>query len=378
MDNAATSLPKPDVVTESASRIFQKCFANPGRSGHRMSVDAARHIFAVRDRLAYFLGAGDPDRIIFFANATLALNAAINGILEPGDHVITSAMEHNSVMRPLRAHQAKGIELSVVGCMSDGALYPESVRREIRSNTKAIVVTHVSNVTGTVMPVEEIAEIASERGVILIVDGAQAAGIIPVNLVASGIDIYAFTGHKALFGPQGTGGLYIADGLEHAIKAVQSGGTGSFSEKEEQPGFLPDKFEPGTPNTPGIVLLGLGVEFICEVGADPIWQKEMLLADRFLNGLATIRGVTLYGLNHTRGRTAIISINIRDKFCSDVAAVLDDEFSIMVRPGLHCAPSAHRTIGTYPAGAVRFSPGYFNTVEDVDKALRAIDIISLR
>lgn len=378
LDNAATSWPKPEGVADTVSDFIKKGCANPGRSGHRMSVDTARMIFSVRDAVAELFGCSDPLRIAFGYNATSALNAAISGLIKPGDHVITSGMEHNSVMRPLRALEAAGVELTVLPGNVYGAVDPDDLRKAIRKNSAAVVMTHASNVTGTVMPIEDIAKITSELEIPFIVDAAQSAGVIPINLDKTPVDMLAFTGHKGLYGPQGTGGLYIRNGLEERVRALISGGTGSKSEKEEQPEFMPDKFESGTPNSPGIAGLGAGIEFINRIGVENIRNHEQKLTTMLIEGVRALRGVTIYGPPADGARTSVVSINIEGIAASEATAILDEEFGIMTRPGLHCAPGAHRTIGTFPGGTVRFSIGYFNTEEDIKKTISAVESIAAR
>lgn len=378
LDNAATSWPKPQEVADVMSDFIRRRCANPGRSGHRMSVDTARMIFSVRNSISDLLGSPDPLMISFTHNATYALNIAINGLLKPGDHVITSSVEHHSVMRPLRALEADGVELTVLPCARDGTLDPCEINRAIKKNTRAIVLTHASNVTGTILPIDEAGVIARNNNICLIVDSAQTAGVLPINVIKSGIDLLAFTGHKGLYGPQGTGGLYIHKGLEDSMKPFILGGTGSKSEMEEQPDFMPDKFESGTPNSPGIAGLGAGIEFLFRTGIDKIMHKKQTLTRKFIDGIQSIKGVTVYGPKADKGRISIISINIAGKSASEVSQSLDEDFGIMTRPGLHCAPSAHRTIGTFPGGTVRFCIGYFNTEDHISAALRALEIISAK
>jgi cysteine desulfurase family protein len=375
MDNAATSWPKPEETITAMVEYAQSVGANPGRSGHRLSVDAGRVILDTRESVAQIFGVRNLLRVVFTKNATEALNIAIRGLLKPGDHVITSGMEHNSVMRPLRTMERRGVELSIVPCSSAGELDPDDVKRLIRKNTRAIYLTHASNVTGTLMPISEVGKIARDRGVLFCVDAAQTAGVIPIDVEAMSIDILAFTGHKSLFGPQGTGGLYLADGLEKKIDPIMTGGTGSRSESEEQPEFLPDRYESGTPNTIGIAGLGAGIRFIGSVGIETIRKKEMSLAAMLMEGLRSMPEVTLYGCGDAARQTAVISFTISGMGPAEVAMILDEEFSIMSRPGLQCAPAAHRTIGTFSAGTVRLSPGYFLEESDIRTALSAVDRI---
>ena len=375
-DNAATSWPKPETTYQAMDHYSRQIGGSPGRSGHHLSLEAARIILNAREGVAQLLGAPDPFQIVFTKNATEALNIALSGFLTPNDHVITSAMEHNAVMRPLRILEQKGVSLSVVPCSGRGELDPQDIRAAIRPATKAIILTHASNVTGTVMPVGELGAIAREHGLVFCVDAAQTAGALPLDVSSMHIDLLAFTGHKSLFGPQGTGGLYIRQGLEKTLRPLITGGTGSRSEFEAQPDFMPDKFEAGTLNTPGLAGLGAGIAFILERGVDAIHQKETALTRYFLEGLTSLPSVTVYGPADQQERIPVVSFNIAGVSPSNAALLFEDEYGMMTRPGLHCAPAAHRTIGTFPQGTVRFSFGYFNDVKELDIALRAIERLS--
>jgi len=352
--------------------------ANPGRSGHRLSIEAGRILMEARDALADLFVAEDPLRICFTKNATEALNLAIYGTLRPGDHCITSSMEHNSVMRPLRDLENKGLEVTVITCSSQGELDPLKIEKTIKPNTKLIVITHASNVVGTLMPIGEIGKIARQRGVLFCVDAAQTAGTYPIDVEAMQIDFLAFTGHKSLCGPQGTGGLYIKGGLEAKLEPLMRGGTGSRSEFQVQPEFIPDKYESGTPNTVGIAGLGAGVRFILSQGFAEIRAKEKGLTKRLIKGLQSIPGVVVYGCGDAHKQVAICSFTITGLTPSEVTMTLDEEFGIMSRPGLHCAPAAHQTINTFPQGTVRLSPGFFTTEEELNHTLEAIGKIAAR
>ena len=371
-DNAATSWPKPETTVRAVESCLRETGGSPGRSGHSMSINTSRVIFNAREALAGLLGLDDPLRIVLTKNATEALNIAIFGLLKPDDHVITSSMEHNSVMRPLRATEASGVDLTILPCSATGELDPGVIVPAIKKNTKAIFLTHASNVTGTIMSVAEIGRIAREHGLVFCVDAAQTAGALPIDIRAMNIDLMAFTGHKSLFGPQGTGGLYIRKGLEQVISPLMRGGTGSRSEYEEQPDFMPDKFESGTPNTAGYAGLSAGIDFILSQGLDTINAHEKRLTELFLQGIGAVDDVTIYGLKDASRRISVVSFNIRDIDPAKAALELDDRFGIMSRPGLHCAPSAHKTIGTFPAGTVRFSFSYFNTVKEINRAVDAV------
>jgi cysteine desulfurase / selenocysteine lyase len=376
-DNAATSWPKPDNMIRAMADFNANVGANPGRSGHRLSIEAGRVVYDARETVASLLGASDnPMSVIFTRNATEGINTIIRGILRPGDHVITTSMEHNSVMRPLRVAEKEGIELTIVKCSGAGELSPDDVAESIKKTTKLIIITHASNVTGTIMPVAEIGKIARERGIVFCVDAAQTAGCVPINMQNDNIDILIFTGHKSLYGPQGTGGFYIRKGLEKMIMPLERGGTGSHSEHEEQPDFLPDKYESGTPNTIGLAGLAAGAGYVLGRSIEKIRLKEQALTKVFLYGLQRIENVIICGSTNLSAKTAIVSFNIKGMSPSDLSFALDEQFSIMSRPGLHCAPAAHKTIGTFPQGTVRFSFGIFNTIEQINTALEAIADLS--
>jgi cysteine desulfurase family protein len=375
-DNAATSWPKPETTIRAVDSCLRETGGSPGRSGHSLSIDAGRIIFNSRVALAGLLGIDDPLRIVLTKNATEALNIAVFGLLTPGDHVITSSMEHNSVMRPLRVMEARGVELTILPCSVAGELDPCVIVPAIKKNTKAIFLTHASNVTGTIMSVADIGRIAREHGLIFCVDAAQTAGALPIDIGSMNIDLLAFTGHKSLFGPQGTGGLYIRKDLEQLISPLMRGGTGSRSEYEEQPDFMPDKFESGTPNTSGYAGLTAGIDFILSQGLDTINAHEKRLTELFLQGIGAVDDVTIYGLKDASRQIPVVSFNLRDIDPAKAALELDERFGIMSRPGLHCAPSAHKTIGTFPAGTMRFSFSYFNTVEEIHQAVDAVRFLA--
>ena len=373
LDNAATSWPKPPVVAAAMARFLEETGANPGRSGHRLSVDAARLIFETRERVARLFNAPDPLRVIFALNVTEALNLALHGFLRPGDHVITSSMEHNSVMRPLRHLEKRGVAVTVVACSAEGFLNPADVESAIRPNTALIALNHASNVTGTLLPVGEVGEIARSRNLLLLADVAQTAGAYPIDMQADNIDLLAFTGHKSLYGPTGTGGLILGACVDESkLTTLKQGGTGSRSEREEQPEFLPDKYESGTPNAVGLAGLGAGLDWIVARGVKSIRQHEMTLGRKLMDGLREISGVTVYGSPDASLRTAVVAFNIAGLPPSEVGQRLDEDYGILCRVGLHCAPAAHRTIGTFPAGTLRLSLGVFNTEKDIEATLTAI------
>lgn len=379
-DNAATSWPKPPRVLEAMAYFMTEVGGSPGRSAHRLSIEAGRIVYEAREVLARLFNVTDPLRIVFGLNATDALNLALQGVLRAGDHVVTSSMEHNSVMRPLRALEETGqVEITVVSCSSQGFLDPGDLESALRSNTRMIVLNHASNVVGSVLPVAEAGSIARRHGALLLVDAAQTAGAYPLDMNSMGIDLLAFTGHKALFGPQGTGGLCMGQRVAVAdIEPVKRGGTGSRSEREEQPEFLPDMCESGTPNTVGLAGLLAGAEFVIHEGVERIRAREVELTRRLIAGLLEIPGVIVYGGHDAELQTANVSFNIEGLAPSEVGLTLDEDYEVMSRVGLHCAPAAHRTIGTFPVGTVRFSLSYFNSTDEVDEALMAVRRIAQR
>lgn len=374
LDNAATSWPKPPGVLAAMARFITEVGANPGRSGHRLSVEAGRIVYAAREAVAQLFNAPDPLRVVFGLNATEGINLALRGLLRPGDHVVTSSMEHNSVMRPLRALEREGVEVTIVSCSPEGMLDPQAVLAAIRPHTRLVVLNHASNVTGTLLPVAEVGRALRQiNGPLLVVDAAQSGGAVPIDMQADGIDLLAFTGHKSLYGPTGTGGLIIGGRVPlEEFRPLIRGGTGSRSEREEQPDFLPDMCESGTPNAVGLAGLEAGVRWVLERGVEAIRAHEVALSGRLSDGLREIPGVTVYGPADARLRTAVVSFNIAGMEPSEVGMRLDEEYGIMCRVGLHCAPAAHRTIGTFPSGTVRFALGAFSTREDVDAALQAV------
>jgi cysteine desulfurase / selenocysteine lyase len=377
LDNAATSWPKPPEVGQAMVRFLDEVGANPGRSGHRRAIEAARIVYDVREILAGLFGLSDPCRVVLTANCTEALNLAIRGLLRPGDHVVTSSMEHNSVMRPLRALEQEGVGLSVVRCSSEGLISTPDVNRAIRAHTRLVVMTDASNVTGTLQPVREVGKIARERGILFLVDAAQSAGSRPIDMRESLIDLLALPGHKGLYGPTGTGALLIGEGVDPVrLSPLVRGGTGSRSELETQPEFLPDRFESGTMNVVGLAGWRAGLKWVIERGILAVGQREAGLTKRLIDGLSRLEGVRLYGSKAALGRAAVVSFNIKGRECSEVGQLLEERRGILCRVGLHCAPAAHKTIGTFPAGTVRLSPGAFTSETEIDAALQAVEELS--
>ncbi|RLC78387.1 MAG: cysteine desulfurase, partial [Chloroflexi bacterium] len=347
--------------------------ANPGRAAHRRAVEAGRIVYDAREAVAELFNAPDPLRVAFGSNVTESLNLALRGYLRPGDHVITSSMEHNSVMRPLRALEREGVELTVVQCSPEGSLDPADVGASVRPNTAMIILNHGSNVVGTLLPVAEVGRICRQRDLLLLVDAAQTGGAYPVDVQADLIDLLAFTGHKSLYGPMGTGGLIVGERVDVArLEPLKRGGTGSRSEHEQQPDFMPDMYESGTPNAVGLAGLAAGVRWVLERGVEEIRAHEVEIAQRLIGELQNIPGVTVYGSHAGEMQTATVSFNVAGISPSEIGLRLDEEYDIMCRVGLHCAPAAHKTLGTYPAGAVRFGLGAFSTAEDVDEAVSVV------
>jgi cysteine desulfurase/selenocysteine lyase len=376
-DNAATSWPKPPGVSSAMVQFLDEVGANPGRSGHRLSVEAARIVYRAREAVAELFGAPDPLRVVFGQNVTEALNLALRGLLRRGDHVITSSMEHNSMMRPLRALQRRGVELTVVPCSVEGCLDSADVEAAIRPNTTMVALNHGSNVVGTLLPVAEVGAICRRRDLLFLVDVAQTGGAVPIDMQAEAIDLLAFTGHKSLYGPMGTGGLIVGQRVDAArMEPLKRGGTGSRSEHEEQPEFLPDMCESGTPNAVGLAGLEAGVRWVLDCGVGAIRSHEVEIAQRLIGGLSAISGVTVYGPQDAELQTATISFNVFGMQPSDVGLRLDEEYGIMCRVGLHCAPAAHKTLGTFPVGTVRFGLGALNTAAQVERALAAVEILA--
>lgn len=371
-DNAATSSPKPPEVLERVSAALTEFNANPGRSGHSVALSAAREVLSARERLASLMNAGEETNIAFAFNCTDALNLAIKGALRYGDHVITTQLEHNSVLRPINALAVRGrISLSIVSPRADGFVDPEDIRASIRKNTRLIAVTHASNVTGAIQPVAAIGELARREGILYLIDGAQAIGATPVNVRALSCDLYAFPGHKSLLGPMGTGGLYIRPGV--VLRTLREGGTGTDSESMLQPDERPERYESGTLNLPGIAGLGAGCAFVAK-RVSAIMSHERELTGALYEGLSAIRGAEIYSPREEAARAGIVSFNLPGMTSSDVADRLG-RMGIAVRGGLHCAPGAHRFLGTLRRGAVRASVGYANTFEEVDAFLNAVNAI---
>ncbi|MBI2399884.1 MAG: aminotransferase class V-fold PLP-dependent enzyme [Deltaproteobacteria bacterium] len=370
LDNAATSFPKPAIVHDRISEVLSTIGGNPGRSSHTMAIEAARVIFNARESVASLIGASDSGRIAFTKNATEAINTGLKGILKPGDHVVTSAFEHNSVVKSLARLASGGVEVTKVSPDKEGFLRPRDIEAAIKKNTKMVCISHASNVFGAIQHLSDIGKVCRSKNAMFMVDGAQTIGAMPFDVTAFGVDILAATGHKALFGPQGTGFLYLAEGID--VVPLVDGGTGEAGSPLEMPELL----EAGTMNTPGIGGLGAGVRFLLDERVEKIREKEEGLIDAVLKGFASMKGISIIGPADASRRAALVSFNIDGKKPGEVGLRLDDEAGIMIRCGTHCAPDAHRCSGTFPDGAARVSPGYFNTAQDIEEFLKAVRAVA--
>ncbi|HWR61219.1 MAG TPA: aminotransferase class V-fold PLP-dependent enzyme [Clostridia bacterium] len=375
LDNAATLYPKAPGVGDAVRHFIEDIGCNVKRGVYRSSLSAEETVFDTRERLCRLFNFDRPENVIFTQNITQSLNFILKGLLKPGDHCIVTSMEHNAVMRPLTQLKALGVEFSRVQCDIAGRLEPEDIGREIKSNTRAVIMTHASNVCGTILPLYEVGRLCRDRGAAFIIDSAQSAGALKLDFRELNAGAMAFTGHKGLMGPQGIGGFLIDDSLAKAVEPYITGGTGSFSDSEEQPEYLPDKFEAGTPNLPGIFGLNAALKYLEAVGLESIFSKEMELTAAFIKGAADMKAVRLAGIEGIKGRTAVVSLDFLKRDNAEIAYELDRQYGIMTRCGLHCAPSAHKTLGTFPQGTVRFSFSHFNTMEEIGYAIAAIDKI---
>ena len=370
LDNAATTLHKPPQVMDAVIRAMT-AMGNAARGAHGGALEASRAVYAARVKLAKLFGCPRPDHVVFTANSTEALNLAINGILRPGDHAVTTDCEHNSVLRPLyRLEEERGVTLGIVPADRLGRVDYGAFERLVGPQTRAVVCTHASNLTGNVLDLARIGEIAHRQGALLVVDASQTAGAIPIDMEAMHIDVLCFTGHKGLMGPQGTGGLCIRPGVEIAPWKV--GGSGVHSYDRHQPQEYPTRLEAGTLNSHGIAGLSAALDFISEVGVTAIEEKECALMDRFYRAVSATEGVTVYGDFSQARRSAIVTLNIRDYDSAAVSDELSESYGIATRPGAHCAPRMHEALGTTDRGAVRFSFSWFNTEDEVDAAIRAV------
>lgn len=376
LDHAATSWPKPAYVLDAMRDYLQHFGANPGRSGHLMSANAARIVFDAREALARLFGISDSRYLVFTSSCTHAVNLALAGWLRPGDHVVTTSMEHNAVMRPLRRlADTRALRVTVVQSDGQGRIEPTSMRDALQSDTRLVVVNHASNVCGTMQP---LADIRQAIGTVpLLVDAAQTCGCVPFNVEQLGVDFLALSGHKALQGPPGVGCLYIKPGHELELEPLLYGGTGSASESDQQPDFLPDRFEAGTQNAPGIAGLGAAALNLLRTGIEQVQAQELLLWQRLWEGLKAIPGITAYGTDNAAQRTGVTAVNVEGVPADTAGRILDREYGIAVRVGLHCAPAAHRSLGTYPAGCIRLAPGAATLADEIDSVLAALKDIAV-
>ena len=368
-DNGSTSFPKAPGVSDAIKGFLDNKGCNINRGGYADSYDTATEILEARQIMAEMFHVRDPRGVIFTPGATFSLNILLQGFLKPGDHVITTAMEHNAVMRPLSALSGKGVSYDAAPCGADGSMNAAVIIPLIRKETKAVVMLHASNVCGAVMPVEDVSEICRKRGIRLIIDAAQTAGVLDID--ADMADALVFAGHKGLLGPQGVGGFIIKRDFADEISPLVFGGTGSLSHEFDQPDFLPDKFEPGTMNIPAIIGLKKALEYINSAGVKAIYKKETELVSAFVSGIQGLDGVKIIGRKNAGG-AAVVSLDFPGNDNALIAAALDEKYGIMARCGLHCAPAAHKSLNTYPHGTLRFSFGHFNTLEEADYIARAI------
>ena len=375
LDNASTSFPKAPTVATAMSDYITNRGININRGSYALAYDVEDIIYTTRQRLNTLFNGHDPSHVIFTQNVTMSLNMVIKGLLKAGDHVLVSSMEHNAVMRPLTQLLDKGITFDTIPCDSTGSIQMESIEPLIRPNTVALIINHASNVCGTIQPLESIGPICKAHNLQFIVDTAQTAGVIPIDVKACHIDALCFTGHKGLLGPQGIGGIILTKEMAQTLVPLIAGGTGSFSHLETMPTHMPDAFEAGTLNLPGIIGLNEGLSYIESQRMENIHNHELALTQAFLEGLQSIDVVNIVGKQDIQDRTAVVSITIDSMDPASIAYELESTYHIMTRVGLHCAPRAHQTLGTYPEGTVRFSFGYANTHKDVESALSALNTI---
>lgn len=375
LDNAASSCPKPSGVVDAVDQCLREWCANPGRGAHRTAVAAARVVFQTREKAARFLNVADSSNIIFTQNATDSLNTAMRGLLAPGDHVVSTTVEHNAVLRPLKVFTSEGVNVTLVPSDAAGLVDKDQILAAVRHSTKLVVLTHASNITGAIQAIPDLSLALKERGVPLLVDAAQSAGTIPLDMEKMPVSMLACTGHKSLMGPQGVGLLYISPEIE--LRSVRQGGTGTNSEDEQDSLSRPDRYEPGTLNTPGIAGLGAGFDFLEAEGVEKLRAHKAGLTTLLYEGLAAIGPVDVYGPAKGEPRGPLVAFNVGEMPSSEVAGKLDREYGIASRAGIHCAPGAHRAMGTLKRGAVRLSVGPFNTEADIETALEAVEKIAV-
>lgn len=368
-DNAATTMVKPDCVIDAVVNAMRH-FGNSGRGAHEASLDASRLIYETRERISNLFHLGNPMQVAFTSNSTESLNTAIQGLFEAGDHVITTVLEHNSVLRPLYLMETRGVDVTILPCDEKGVLRYDLLEESIRPETKAVVCTHASNLTGNKMDLERIGQVCRKHGIKLVVDASQTAGVLPIDMEKQNIDVLCFTGHKGLLGPQGTGGICVREGIQ--IRPLKSGGSGVHTYLKEHPKDMPTALEAGTLNGHGIAGLHASLGFLGETGIDAIHRREASLMRRFYEGVTKIPSVKVYGDFSTDDRAAIVALNIGDYDSSEVSDELAVTYGISTRPGAHCAPLMHQSFGTVDQGMVRFSFSYFNTEEEVDTGIQAV------
>lgn len=369
LDNAATTMRKPQKVIDAVVQAMSS-MGNAGRGVNDASLSASRIIYDTRERICRMVGGTNPRQVVFTCNSTESLNMALRGLLNPGDHVITTMLEHNSVLRPLYDLESKGTKLTIIGCRERGTFDIEDMRKAITSDTKMIVCTNGSNLTGNYVDLKPIGELAHENGLLFVVDASQTAGVFPIDVEEMKIDVLCFTGHKGMLGPQGTGGMYVREGV--SVRSLKAGGTGVQTYSKTQPTQMPTVLEAGTLNGHGIAGLHAALEYLEEYGIDNIRAREQKLMWRFYEGVKDIENVTIYGDFTTKNRCAIVTLNIGDYDSSEVSDALLTEYSISTRSGGHCAPLMHEALGTVEQGAVRFSFSHYNTDEEVDTAIQAV------
>lgn len=377
LDQASTTYPKPEGVAKAVYEYMTGNGCNYSRGSYEQAYETEEIVLETREMLTKLFDGPDCKNVVFTKNITESLNIVIKGFLKSGDHVLVSAMEHNAVMRPVRQLEGEGITFDRIPCNEQGGLLLKEMTSLIRENTKAVIMLHASNVCGTILPIKEVGELCRERGLKFIVDCAQTAGVLPISMKDMHIDVLCFTGHKGLYGPQGIGGFILQEEMIEKICPLLSGGTGSISHTEEIPKFMPDRFEAGTLNLPGIHGLHAALQWLEDIGIERIHRKEMKLTKFFINKVETLdpkgERIRMVGKKTTEGRTSVVSVVTQGRDPAQIAYLLDARYGIMTRVGLHCAPNAHKTLGTYPGGTIRFSFGYFNTEEEVALAVKALE-----
>ena len=374
LDNAATTFPKPPIVAETVADYIANVGMNIKRGNYAKAYDAAEEVLNLRERICAFFNGPDPRNVIFTMNVTTSLNFVLKGWLEPGDHLLITSLEHNAMMRPLVQMEEQGISFNTIPCDEKGLPDMAAVEGLIKDNTRAIAALHASNVSGAITDIAALGKIAQKRGLKLIVDSAQSAGILPIDMEDMNIDFLAFTGHKGLLGPQGLGGFIISSEMAEKTNPLIAGGTGSFSNLETMPDLLPDRFESGTMNLPGMAGLSAALDFIESKGINNLRERERNLAELFVSELADIDKIRIIGKDNPN-KVAVISLDFYDEDNAEIAFRLENEYGIMTRCGLHCAPRAHKSLGTFPSGTVRFSPGIYNSEDDIRYAADAVKSI---